>query len=289
MKHWDTIPEQRKSSLLKEYPDTAKLVCDISSAKSDFAKILATTDPIIRQFVEDFVIPLNAAIKPYAGTPSTLSKVAGAVWDAMCDAPDELGRLLVPGYEAWADGGSGEEIVSSACGDIALTVCGGKVIKVVGKGLNKVRKAITIGKPNKSNIQTATTGIRPTWRQTEQDIGKMLGKDVRYQVKYNRGVETKVNIADTVIPDIVYKGKVAIEAKNWNIAKNSSGMIREIVRQVKERVIHLPKGMKQEVYIDIRGQKVTEATFNKMRQKIVERCNGALNKNDIKWIGDFIG
>ena len=137
MKRWNTLPEQRKSSLLKEYPGTAKLVSDISSAKSDFVKILATTDPIIRQFVEDFAIPLNAAIKPYAGTPSTLSKVAGAVWDAMCDAPDELGRLLVPGYEAWADGGSGEEIVSSACGDIALTVCGGKVIKVVGKGLKK--------------------------------------------------------------------------------------------------------------------------------------------------------
>ena len=116
----------------------------------------------------------------------------------------------------------------------------------------------------------------------------MLGKDVRYQVKYNRGVETKVNIADTVIPDIVYKGKIAVEAKNWNIAKNSSGMIREIVRQVKERVIHLPKGMKQEVYIDIRGQKVTKSAFKKVSQKIVEKCDGVISKEDIKILGQLM-
>ena len=90
--------------------------------------------------------------------------------------------------------------------------------------------------------------------------------------------------AGSVRPDFSIGTKKAVEAKNYDIAKNSAGLISKIAEQVNKRAIHLPKGMKQEIQIDIRGQKVTEATKTTITNKIVDNCNGALKLNDIKWI-----
>ena len=94
--------------------------------------------------------------------------------------------------------------------------------------------------------------------------------------------------AGSVRPDFIINGKKAVEAKNYDIAKNTSGLISKVVEQVNKRVVHLPKGMKQEIQIDIRGQRVTKVTFERIQREIVKRCNGALSERDIKTIGDLI-
>ena len=102
------------------------------------------------------------------------------------------------------------------------------------------------------------------------------------------GKEVARGTTGSVRPDFVLNGKKAVEAKNYDIAKNSSGLISKIVEQVNKRAVHLPKGMKQEIQIDIRGQRVTEATMNKVKQSIVDKCNGILIKDDIKIIGKTV-
>lgn len=89
---------------------------------------------------------------------------------------------------------------------------------------------------------------------------------------------------NSVRPDFIINGKKAVEAKNYDIAKNSSGLISKIAEQVNKRAIHLPKRMKQEVYIDVRGQKVTSATIDAIKRKIVDKCNGILKTTDIRII-----
>ena len=125
--------------------------------------------------------------------------------------------------------------------------------------------------------------IRPSWRQTEQYLCKLYGKKSKSQISYLNGKEVPYGTAGSVRPDFIHKGK-AVEAKNYDIAKNSSGLISKIAEQVNKRAIHLPKGTPQGVYIDIRGQKVTKATMKKIEQKIVEKCNGILTKRDIEFI-----
>ena len=49
-------------------------------------------------------------------------------------AAETFNRLMIPGYEAWADGGTTTEVVTSAGSDIVLTLIGGKAIKVACKG-----------------------------------------------------------------------------------------------------------------------------------------------------------
>ena len=130
--------------------------------------------------------------------------------------------------------------------------------------------------------------IRPSWRQTEQYLCKLFGKKSKSQISYLNGKEVPYGTKGSVRPDFIIKGRKAVEAKNYDIAKNSSGLISKIAEQVNKRAIHLPKGMKQEIRIDVRGQKVTEATFNNIKRKIVEKCNGVLIEKDIKEIGDLI-
>lgn len=85
-------------------------------------------------------------------------------------------------------------------------------------------------------------------------------------------------------PDFVIGDKTAFEIKNYDIAKNSDGLVREIVRQVKSRAIHLPQGMKQFIKIDIRGQKITPEIERGLKQSIVSKTNGIIEFDSIDLI-----
>ena len=122
------------------------------------------------------------------------------------------------------------------------------------------------------------------WKNSEQYVSKMLGTKARPQVSYLNGKEVPYGTKGSVRPDFVIGNKAAFEVKNYDIAKNSDGLIRTVVRQVKERAIHLPKGMKQNIMIDVRGQNVSDMMKKSLGQKIVQKCDGIVSMNDVKFL-----
>ena len=189
-------------------------------------------------------------------------------------------RLLIPGYSAWADGGDAVEVISSAGSDIALTLIGGKVIKVAWTGTKTLYNgAKALGRALTAEKQI----IRCTPRQSELYVGKMLGTRAKPQVSYLDGKEVPYGTKGSVRPDFVMGDKAAFEVKNYNIETNSDGLVREVVRQVKDRAIHLPQGMKQRVMIDVRGQNVSDAMKEALGQKIIQKCDGIISMKDISF------
>ena len=125
--------------------------------------------------------------------------------------------------------------------------------------------------------------------RAEMRTQKVLGKDaIHDKYSYKNGKIVDRGTKDSQRPDFI-KGKTAIEVKNHDINKNSAGLIRSVVDQIKKRAVHLPKGYEQRVMIDITEQKVTKEAFQKVVKKIVEKCDGIISENDIRWIGDFVG
>ena len=70
-------------------------------------------------------------LEGYEGDLKTAAKEFGKFG---VKAMDTLDRFLIPGYSAWADGGDTVEVISAAGSDIALTLIGGKLIKVAWTG-----------------------------------------------------------------------------------------------------------------------------------------------------------
>jgi hypothetical protein len=127
---------------------------------------------------------------------------------------------------------------------------------------------------------------RPPWKQSEIDVGKTLGPRVREQISYLYGKEVRRGMKGSVRPDFVMDGVASFEVKNYTIATNKSGLIRDVVEQAKKRAVHLPKGMRQFVKIDVRGQNVSTAVRNTIKQKIENKTGGIISVDDIKFFGE---
>ncbi|GAN64152.1 hypothetical protein AA0313_1946 [Acetobacter indonesiensis NRIC 0313] len=75
------------------------------------------------------------------------------------------------------------------------------------------------------------------------------------------------------------------EVKNYNIAKNSSGLISNVIKQIIQRASQLPKDTQQNVVIDVRGQNVSRETAMTIVKKIIEKSNGILSQENITFKG----
>lgn len=107
----------------------------------------------MRQFVNDFAIPVTTISTMYKGTSLRLKQVADKVASYMYEVADGFNRLMVPGYAAYADGGSVEEIVTSVGSDLILTYCGGKAIKLSYQGAKYAgAKFVSVLKPKTTKI-----------------------------------------------------------------------------------------------------------------------------------------
>ncbi|TWR66611.1 MULTISPECIES: hypothetical protein [Pseudomonas] len=71
--------------------------------------------------------------------------------------------------------------------------------------------------------------------------------------------------------------------KNYNIAKNQSGLISNVSKQALQRAENLPQGMQQQVVIDIRGQAVTPVQRAQIVRGIVDKSNGAISPSSIRF------
>ena len=70
-----------------------------------------------------------------------------------------------------------------------------------------------------------------------------------------------------------YDIKNSIEVKNYSIETSAgrNSLINNVSGQVKQRVIHLPEGIKQTIVIDIRGQNISSSSLRETRNRIIEK------------------
>lgn len=124
---------------------------------------------------------------------------------------------------------------------------------------------------------------RPTHRASEIDVGKQLGKSALPQVSYKGGQIVPYGTSGSVRPDFSIGNTVGVEVKNYNIMNNSSGLITNVSKQVILRSEHLPKGMQQQIIIDIRGQNVTDKQKATIVSGVVAKTNGLISASAIRF------
>ena len=125
----------------------------------------------------------------------------------------------------------------------------------------------------KKGSKSGTSTSRPTWRQSETDVGD-LNPSYEAQKSFLNGKEVPYATRGSSRPDFYTTG-LSIEVKNYNVT-NSSGrnsLINTVSNQVNKRITDLPSCTKQTIIIDVRGQQVTNDVLRQIRTSILEKCN----------------
>ncbi|MBO1582592.1 hypothetical protein [Bacillus sp. XF8] len=114
---------------------------------------------------------------------------------------------------------------------------------------------------------------RPSWRKTETEFGEMhpVYND---QVAFKDGQEVSKNTKGSTRPDFHVEGH-SVELKNYDLSTKSkrTNLVNVIVKQVNDRDIHLPKGTKQTVIIDTRGQTIPDEHLREIVAGISKKAN----------------
>jgi|AGFS01.1.fsa_nt_gi filamentous haemagglutinin family N-terminal domain len=128
---------------------------------------------------------------------------------------------------------------------------------------------------------------RPSHKQSEKDVGKDLGAGWKEQVSYKDGKEVPYGTKGSTRPDWCNGSTCSIEVKNYNIATNQSGLINNVAKQAIDRQANLPSGIKQEIVIDTRGQRITATQEDFIVRGIVQKSNGIIKPTDIQFKRDL--
>ncbi len=223
--------------------------CDGLSAAVCGAKMDAHRDELLAGFAEagsDY-IPVYGDIKSFQEADSALGYLA-AVVGILPGLGDEAGAFLKGADKALK------------AGDLETAS------KLINKASNEIEAV-----------------ARPSHRQSELDVGKDLGDGWREQVSFKDGKEVPYGTKGGVRPDWCQGNVCSVEVKNYNITTNKNGLINNVAKQAVERQKNLPAGMRQEVVIDIRGQKVTSIQEDAIIKGIVQKTNGAIKPTDIQF------
>ncbi|GAB2022986.1 hypothetical protein RyT2_20600 [Pseudolactococcus yaeyamensis] len=138
------------------------------------------------------------------------------------------------------------------------------------KAGSKAKKAIS-KTDDAAEIAAKKSGKRPSWRESEIDVGKDYhGYDP--QKSFINGEEVPYGTKGSTRPEY-YKPGHSVEVKNYNIQNNAgkNNLINNVSNQVKDRVTNLPQGTNQTIVIDIRGQDVSNDILREIRQKIIDK------------------
>ena len=114
-------------------------------------------------------------------------------------------------------------------------------------------------------------------------MGKDLGEGWREQVSFKEGKEVPYGTKSSVRPDWIQRNICSVEVKNYNIKNNQNGLINNVSKQAVERQKHLPPGMRQEIVIDVRGQKINSVQENVIVKGIVQKSNGIIKPTEIQF------
>ena len=137
--------------------------------------------------------------------------------------------------------------------------------------LNKVKVDVEVPKYNREQIPRNIEESRPTWRQSELDVGKDYeGYDA--QKSFINGEEVPYGTKGSVRPEF-YKNGHSIEVKNYNVETSSgrNSLINNVSSQIKKRLTNLPEGTEQTVVIDVRGQDYNLEILRDIKNKIIEK------------------
>lgn len=140
-----------------------------------------------------------------------------------------------------------------------------KVGAIMGVATAGIGKAISIKK----------AGI-PSWRESELAAKKQFGGEE--QVSYYQGNKVSRIEEMSTRPDLVRKLKdgtlEAIEVKNYSLDNlvNRFSMISELRREIKDRVINMPKGTLQRVVLDTRGRGYSKKLVDDVIETIKIAC-----------------
>lgn len=137
--------------------------------------------------------------------------------------------------------------------------------------LNKVKVDVEVPKYNREQIPRNIEECRPTWRQSELDVGKDYeGYDA--QKSFINGEEVPYGTKGSVRPEF-YKNGHSVEVKNYNVETSSgrNSLINNVSSQIKKRLTNLPEGTEQTVVIDVRGQDYNLEILRDIKNKIIEK------------------
>ena len=137
--------------------------------------------------------------------------------------------------------------------------------------LNKVKVDVEVPKYNREQIPRNIEESRPTWRQSELDVGKDYeGYDA--QKSFINGKEVPYGTKGSVRPEF-YKNGHSVEVKNYHVETSSgrNSLINNVSSQIKKRLTNLPEGTEQTVVIDVRGQDYNLEILRDIKNKIIEK------------------
>jgi hypothetical protein len=123
---------------------------------------------------------------------------------------------------------------------------------------------------------------RPSWRQSELDVGTQLGPGYREQLSFLGGREVASGTPASVRPDWYTVGD-AVEVKNYDVQTTAGRgrLVNVLGEQLQARVANLPEGTAQRVFVDIRGQDLPAAERVALAERIAERSGGAVRPEDV--------
>jgi hypothetical protein len=133
---------------------------------------------------------------------------------------------------------------------------------------------------------TVDPPVRPSWRQSEQDISQQY-KDQGYreQVSFKDGEEVPYGTKGSTRPEL-YRPGDSIEVKNYDVTTSAgrSRLVRNVVDQAMKRAANLPEGTTQALRVDVRGQDVPIDTLNEMASRIAARTGGKIDMSQIRFV-----
>ena len=117
---------------------------------------------------------------------------------------------------------------------------------------------------------------RPSWRQSEKDIANEY-PGYREQVVFQGGKEVPKKVAGSTVPDL-YRAKTffrrahAIEVKNYLLSEpaNRKNLVNVLKKQINHRATELPKGTRQTIILDVRGQTISKEVLKALKAEIKE-------------------
>lgn len=199
-----------------------------------------------------------------AGETADVATAAGKVGEA-ADVSNTAGKIGEITSAAGKGGEPGGAIAKGADGTDAAKAAGEADAKPAGDGL-KVKP-----KPK-----------RPSWRQSEKDVGKKLGEGYSEQKSFKDGKEVPYGTKGSTRPDW-YKEGSSIEVKNYNIetAAGQERLIENVSDQAIYRATQLPPNTVQSLFIDVRGQQVSMDALDNVVQSITTKSNGIIQSGNI--------
>ncbi|KAB7787325.1 hypothetical protein [Bifidobacterium cebidarum] len=138
---------------------------------------------------------------------------------------------------------------------------------------------VTLGGASKA-IQVsraAKNGIPSPWQSEQYALKRYHGKG---QVSYIGGEEVTYGTKESTRPDVIrtVRGHTeAIEVKNYDLENTASVgvLLRELKRQVTQRIKDLPKGSTQRIVLDTRNRQYSSVLISDIKKQIHQACDAA--------------